>query len=99
MWQLTDLMRELKRDFSLPGITLSAKVSRYFGKVGEAGFCAHFTKPVEFGCSRTGHSTHSPPRVSVLITRGYSMILRCDGVFSSRVIVAFKYADSSLLNN
>ena len=33
------------------------------------------------------------------LTRGYSMILRCDGVFSSRVIVAFKYADSSLLNN
>jgi hypothetical protein len=30
---------------------------------------------------------------------GYSMILRCDGVFSSRVIVVFKYADSSLLNN
>ena len=45
------------------------------------------------------HSTHSPPRVSVLITRGYSMILRCDGVFSSRFIVAFKCADNSLLNN
>jgi hypothetical protein len=54
---------------------------------------------VELAALEEAFNALSPQRVSVLITRGYSMILRCDGVFSSRVIVAFKCADNSLLNN
>jgi hypothetical protein len=53
-----------------------------------------------FGNFRTsvGHM-HFCHTVTSAKESNYSMILRCDSVFSSRVIVAFKYADSSLLNN